>query len=359
MKIKAIEIWRDSIPLPYPYAIAFRTITHADLFFVRILCDDGSVGLGSAAPAEEVTDETTELCAEALEPARLAQLEGRDIRHLAAICRELKLPYYHTPAARVALEMALYDLFARRLDLPLVDLLGRAHQALPTSVTIGIKPTLEEAFEEADRHLANGFRHLKVKIGRAFEQEVELLHKLRERVGPRVVIRVDANRGYNVREAEQLWTAARELDLELIEQPVRVRSFAEIRGLSPDYRQIVAADESLLDEEDALSLLQAPAACGIFNIKLMKCGGISSALTIASFAETADVGLMWGCMDESVISISAALHTAYACPNTRYLDLDGSFDLPRDPARGGFIVRDGNLHLIDAPGLGVELVSAG
>ena len=65
---------------------------------------------------------------------------------------------------------------------------------------------------------------------------------------------------------------------------------------------------------------------------------------------------MWGCMDESRISIAAALHAAYACPATRYLDLDGSFDLSRDPASGGFVLDDkGYLHVCDAPGLGVRL----
>jgi L-Ala-D/L-Glu epimerase len=68
------------------------------------------------------------------------------------------------------------------------------------------------------------------------------------------------------------------------------------------------------------------------------------------------VTLMWGCMDESCIGISAALHAALASPATRYLDLDGSFDLAHDLGRGGFDVRDGCLHIVDVPGLGVTLV---
>ena len=64
---------------------------------------------------------------------------------------------------------------------------------------------------------------------------------------------------------------------------------------------------------------------------------------------------MWGCNDESIVSIAAALHAAYSCPSTRYLDLDGSFDLARDPANGGFVVEDGCLRLLDKPGLGVDL----
>ena len=65
---------------------------------------------------------------------------------------------------------------------------------------------------------------------------------------------------------------------------------------------------------------------------------------------------MWGCNDESCVSITAALHVALACSTTRYLDLDGSFDLASDVATGGFDLADGCLVPLDAPGLGVELV---
>ena len=65
---------------------------------------------------------------------------------------------------------------------------------------------------------------------------------------------------------------------------------------------------------------------------------------------------MWGCMDESRISIAAALHAALASPATRYLDLDGSFDLERDVVSGGFTVQDGILRTLNAPGLGVSVL---
>jgi len=56
------------------------------------------------------------------------------------------------------------------------------------------------------------------------------------------------------------------------------------------------------------------------------------------------------------VSITAALHTAFACANTRYIDLDGSLDLARDVVRGGFILKDGMMSCSDKPGLGVELI---
>ncbi len=182
-----------------------------------------------------------------------------------------------------------------------------------------------------------------------------MLTTLRERVGPEVSIRIDANQGCTVEEACSLGDLAGDLNLELIEQPLPATSDSELRHLPSSVRRIIAADESLHGEKDAHILAADPPACGIFNIKLMKCGGIRPALAIAQIAESASIDLMWGCNDESVVSIAAALHAAYACPQTRYLDLDGSFDLARDPATCGFVVEEGCLRLLDRPGLGVDL----
>src|SRR5260370_11637588 len=103
------------------------------------------------------------------------------------------------------------------------------------------------------------------------------------------------------------------------------------------WKERIAADESLLDDRDALALAAPPRACGIFNIKLMKCGGIRPALRMAAIAQASGIDLMWGCMDESRISIAAALHAAFASPATRYLDLAGSLALARDVPQAAFV----------------------
>ena len=85
----------------------------------------------------------------------------------------------------------------------------------------------------------------------------------------------------------------------------------------------------------------------------MKCGGVTPALEIAQTAKESEIDLMWGCMDESRISISAALHTAFASERTRYIDLDGHLDLGRDLVSGGFHLENGVMSLTDQVGLGV------
>ncbi len=353
MRITRVETQKRDVELTRPYTIATRTITAVELFFVRLRTDDGRQGHGSASPAENVTGESYADCGAALAEDRLDWLVGRDPRHLGALCGELKRSARATPAARAAVDMALHDLFARILGVPLVDVLGRRREPLPTSITVGIQST-EQALAETEEYLGRGFRCLKVKVGLDLEEDLERLAKLRELAGAGVKIRVDANQGYDAEAARRFHHQAAGLDLELVEQPLPAAAIAEMRALPAEIRRTIAADESLLAESEALALASEPAASGIFNIKLMKCGGVSSALAIAEIAAAAGIDLMWGCNDESRVSIAAALHAAYACPHTRYIDLDGSFDLATDPATGGFAVENGVLRVLEEPGLGVD-----
>ncbi len=355
MKITAIHSRVESFPLTRPYSIAFRHIDRVENVIVQVHTDRGAVGLGAASPEAFVTGETDAACRAALDPAALDWLLGREVLELTALCRELGQRLPGAPAARAALDMALHDLWGQRLGRPLVELLGRAWQRLPTSITIGIKP-LDETLAEADEYLGKGFRVLKVKTGRDLDEDLERLARLRERVGREIVIRVDPNQGYDADQVRRFVTESAALDIEFLEQPMGADRVDAMRTLPEAVRSRLAADESLLDEGDALALATPPAACGIFNIKLMKCGGIHPARRIADIAHVAGLELMWGCMDESVISISAALHAALACPATRYLDLDGSLDLARDVATGGFVLQEGCLEVTGAPGLGLRLV---
>ena len=356
MKIRTIDSRVESLGLTRPYTIAFDTTDSVDNAVLRIETEDGFVGLGAASPAPHVTGESLDACAKALSSEAVAWLIGRDVRTLPALCRELSAKAPEAPAARAAIDMALHDLLAQRLGVPVADMLGRAHDRLPTSITIGIKG-VAETLAEAEEYVGRGFRILKVKTGHALSEDVARLRKLREKYAPaKVRIRADANQGYTPAQTEQFFREVEGLDLEFLEQPVPAADVPALRALPAALRDRIAADESLLSDRDAWSLAQAPRAAGIFNIKLMKCGGIAPALRIAAVAELSGIELMWGCMDESVISIAAALHAAFASPATRYLDLDGSLDLARDVAQGGFVIEEGVMRTTGAPGLGVRAI---
>lgn len=353
MRIEAVEVWREHLPLTKPYTISRETIADVELSFVRIHAA-GLSGAGCASPAVEVTGESPESCRAALDAASHL-LVGEEAFAIGRLARRLERELPATPAARAACDMALWDLLGRHLGVAVVDLLGRVHEALPTSVTIGIQPAAE-AVEAAREYVAQGFRALKVKLGRDVGEDTDRLRRIREAVGPGVALRTDPNAGYDAGELRRYLAETASLDLEFCEQPVARGGEAAFSGLQAAERACFAADESVHDLADAGQLLREPRPYGIFNLKLMKCGGISPAVRIAHLAEGAGVELMWGCNDESRISIAAALHVALASPATRYLDLDGSFDLARDLAGGGFVLADGRLHTAPGAGLGVAWV---
>ncbi len=352
-RIARLESRHECVPLARPYAIAGHRIDQAEIFFLELEDERGRHGFGSASPAPEVTGETPAACAEALAPERLEWLIGADSRRLGTLCRRAGEAMAATPAARAAVEIALHDLLARELAVPLVDLRGRCHDALPTSLTIGILDT-DETLAVAAEALSLGFHCLKVKLGGEAEADATRLARLRERVGPDVAIRVDANCGYEPGDLAALDACATALNLELVEQPLARGAEVHLRELPETSRRRLVLDESVRDERDALALAAPRPTAGVFNLKLMKCGGLTPARAIADIAGTAGVALMWGCNDESAASIAAALHLAYACPATRFLDLDGSFNLAHDRIAGGFVVEDGRMRLVEAPGLGTE-----
>lgn len=351
MKIKNIKTWSVDLGNTKPYTIAFKTVDEVKNAFVEITLENGTTGIGSGNPSEYVTGESFEQCEKALHENNLDFLVGRDIRELNQLLFEVLVRFPKNPAARAALDIALHDVFTKHLNIPLVKFLGQKITSMPTSNTIGIK-NVEDTLKEAQEYGDRGFTVLKVKLGKDLEEDVERLVKLREKFGKRFTIRIDANQGYTVEQTIAFAKRTAQLDVELIEQPLPAKQ--DLRALPEAIRKKVAADEALLSPADGLSLSTAPVAAGIFNIKLMKCGGVREALRIADIAALQNIELFWGCNDESIVSITAALHAAFSCAHTKYIDLDGSLDLARDVVKGGFILKDGVMHCSDKPGLGVE-----
>lgn len=356
MKIKDIKVWSANLENTKPYTIAFKTTDLVMNAFVEITLQNGITGIGSGNPSEYVTGEHFKDTETALQEKNLEFLIGRNILEANQLFFEILQKFPKNPAARAALDIAVYDALTKHLNIPLVKFLGQKIKSLPTSNTIGIK-NVEETLKEAKEYNQRGFKILKVKLGMDLEEDIERLVKLREHFGKRMVIRIDANQGYNSKQTVDFYNRTKALDIELIEQPVPAKAINEMKAFPEEIRSKIAADESLLSPSDALKLVSPPNAAGIFNIKLMKCGGVNQALKIADIALNSTVDLFWGCNDESIVSITAALHAAFSCSNTKYIDLDGSLDLGRDEVSGGFILKDGIMSCSDKPGLGVERIN--
>ncbi len=356
MKIKNIRVYKKDLGNTRPYTIAFKTVDEVNNAFVELELENGIVGLGSGNPSEYVVGESLDSTLEVLNGGDLDFMIGRDIRELYGILDDIQAQLPENPAARAALDIAVHDAFTQLIDVPLGVFLGQKIRSLPTSVTIGIK-NVEETLDEAREYYDMGFRVLKVKTGKDVDEDIERMKKLRELYGNKMVIRIDANQGYDSTTLKMFFESTKSCDLELIEQPVPAKAVEELKALPGEIKKVVAADESLISPADAFNLAAPPSASGIFNIKLMKSGGIHPGRQIADIAQASRTELMWGCNDESAISISAALHTALGFTNTKYLDLDGSLDLVEDVVSGGFEIRDGWMSIGKKSGLGVTKIN--
>ncbi|USZ71153.1 dipeptide epimerase [Natronosalvus halobius] len=335
---------RVTMPLEFPFTIARGTQTTAENVIVRIEDEDGTVGVGGAAPSSHYGE--TAATVKAVLPDLLAVVEDvGDPHQLERIERRMRQTIERNPAARCAVSIALHDLVTKRLDVPLYRYWGLdPAETVESSYTIGIDDT-ERMREKTETALERGFGTLKVKLGT--DRDLEIVETIRD-VAPDVRLYVDANEAWTPREAVSRIEALADYDLEFVEQPVSATNPEGLRYVYERAALPIAADESCLTAAD---VPQVAERCDVANLKLMKCGSLREARRIVHAARAHGLQVMCGCMTESNASIAAACHLA---PLLDYADLDGSLLLADDPY-DGVSMPGGRIDLegVERSGIGV------
>lgn len=249
------------------------------------------------------------------------------------------------PAARAALDLALYDSIGLTHNQPLYKLLGLPFPSgLPTSFTIAID-TPDAMAEQAAAHPE--FPIIKVKLGS--EDDLTRLRAVRD-ARPDARLRVDANAGWTYEEALYFIRSMESLDIEMIEQPLALHEIEEMGELQKLTRIPLVADESVRTLADIEKLARAGVA-GV-NLKLMKAGGLTPTLRMLKRARELGLKVMLGCMVETSLGTTAMAHL---CGLAEWIDLDAPLLIANDPFEG--ITYDKNLRIRvpERPGLGVIL----
>ncbi|HUR91402.1 MAG TPA: dipeptide epimerase [Gemmatimonadaceae bacterium] len=322
-----------------PFVIARGAYAEHVNVLVRLIGDDGAMGLGEAAP-NAYYGETPATAVEAL--ARAAPLLADATDNLEAIEDELRARFPEARSATAALSVALHDLAGRRAGLPVHELWGLDPAEAPlSSFTI---PIADESvlFERVAR--AEEYPILKIKLGSG--SELRVLEVVR-RAAPHKTLRVDANAAWSREHAALMLPVLADHGVELLEQPLAAEDLEGLGELQSRTTIPVVADESCRVSDDVARL--AGVVAGI-NIKLAKCGGLVEAMRMVRAARAANMRVMAGCMIESSVGISGIAQLA---PLLDYADLDGAALLADDPFTGVSIA-GGRIEFPAAAGTGAR-----
>ncbi len=352
MKILRTHIYRLSIPM-IPFRIATGTMHHAQNLFIRVETDEDITGVGECSAFPMIVGETQSTCFEmAKEFATL--WKGKNPLDINTRLKELDDFTAFNTTVKSAFDMALYDLASKRENVPLYKFLKGKNKLLETDITIGIDEP-ETMAAQAVEFKKNGFRILKVKLGKDGATDPLRIQKIREAVGDDIRLRIDANQGWDFETAKTALARMADANIEFCEQPMRQwndHRLPELRKVSPIK---IMADESVFNHHDALRLIAA-GACDYVNIKFSKSGGIAEALRINEVCASHNIPCMMGGMLESRLALSAFAHFALSQHNIQFYDMDTCLlGHQIDPVTGGIQFRGYHLEIPESPGIGADI----
>lgn len=329
---------------------------------VRVHDHGGHVGLGEASVTSVWSGETQPGTIALIRDVLAPLVVGADPFDLEWICRKMDRACFANSFAKGAIEMALLDLQGKILGVPVYQLLGgkdSGDSGIRLKFVIGaVEAPL--AAERARRMVERGWQAIKVKVGRHAHPsiDVERIRAVRDAIGPKTWLSIDANGGYTVDQA--VWAAQRleKFDLALFEQPTRRgdhAAMAEVRRRSP---MPIMADESVFTPADAIDVIRHQAA-DILSIYPGKHGGVRSTQHIAKMAEAAGIPCTIGSNLEREVATAAMAHVTASTANIQCErfpgDLIGPLYYESALSEVPLAYEVDRLHLPTQPGLGVRV----
>jgi len=325
-----IKFHKVNLKKKFPLQISRGIHSESQNVFIELI-EDGITAWGESAPGKTEGASSAIQVEESLVKLIEEGIEGLSIYEVYQKGKELKTP----PCALAALDIALWDLKAKKANLQLNDLLGIPKPSTPTSITVGINPP-EVVKKRVELILKNKqVRALKIKLGspNGIDYDKEIYSQVLESTkSSKISIRVDANGGWALDDAKEMIKWLSERNAEYIEQPLAEGNEDQLKFLFKGRSLPIFVDESCRFSEDVPRL--ANFVDGV-NLKLMKCGGITEALRILNTARSFGLKTMIGCMSESSVSISAG---ASLTGIIDYVDLDSHYNLSPDPSSGAVMI---------------------
>ncbi|MFW3387521.1 UNVERIFIED_CONTAM: mandelate racemase/muconate lactonizing enzyme family protein [Kocuria sp. CPCC 205274] len=250
--------------------------------------------------------------------------------------------------ALAAIDVALWDLKAKRAGLPLAKLLGAHRDSVRTYNTSGgfLNASLEEVRDRATRSLEEGIGGIKIKVGLPDSAEdLRRVAGVREHIGAGVPLMVDANQQWDRATALRMGRRLEEFDLVWIEEPLDAYDAEGHAQLAAALDTPIATGEMLASVAEHIRLIDAR-ACDIIQPDAPRVGGITQFLRLATLADQRGLGLA------PHFAMEIHLHLAAAYPREPWVE---HFDWLDPLFEERLETRDGRMLVPDRPGLGVTL----
>ncbi|XP_027341209.1 L-Ala-D/L-amino acid epimerase isoform X2 [Abrus precatorius] len=344
-----------NVPLIAPFTIASSRLDKVENVAIRIELSNGAVGWGEAPILPFVTAEDQSIAmAKAFEAC--AFLRRCPALTLGSMLGEIgrMLSGHEFASVRAGVEMAIIDAAANSIRVPLWRLFGGASNSITTDITIPIVSPAEAA-ELASKYYKEGFKTLKLKVGKNLKADIKVLQAIRV-AHPICQFILDANEGYNSEEAVEVLEKLHDIGLNpvLFEQPVHRDDWEGLQYVSKIARErygvSVAADESCRSLVDVYKIVEGNLV-DVINIKLAKVG-VMGALDIIEKAKAAGLDLMIGGMVETRLAMGFAGQLAAGLGCFKFIDLDTPLLLSEDPVLEGYQVSGATYKFRNARGHG-------
>jgi o-succinylbenzoate synthase len=317
VKIERLELRILELPLVHFFETSFGRID--DKHFIVVRADgDGMSGYGECVADRDpyYSAETNETAWHIISEFIAPRVLGVELAHPRDVFPALKAIRGHH-MAKAAVEMAVWDLYARQRGEPLWRTLGGVRDRIVSGVSIGIQPSLADLAANVERELTAGYRRIKIKVKPGWD--LDPVRTIRERFGS-IPLMVDANAAYTPGDAEHL-AGFDEYGLMMIEQPLDYDDIAEHARLQRRLKTAICLDESLKSLGAAREAI-ASGACRIVNIKPGRVGGFGESIRLHDLCAQHGIPVWHGGMLESGIGRAANIHLS-TLPN---------FTLPGDVA---------------------------
>ena len=305
---------------------------------VQIQTDEGLVGIGEAAHSPGIYGETAQSTLGAMEMFK-PYLIGEDPRQIAKLNMLMdRLSPIGNIAAKAGIDIALHDVTAKALNVPVYQLLGGlVHEKLKTHISPAIT---EDTAKDIVEFMTQGYTIFKVKMSGDVTFDLNMIREMLAVVDENILLSLDANQGWSVPDAKRI---ARIIEEEpdykhnvILEQPVKASDFRGLAEVKNSTVLQVMADDAIRTAEDLWWIIEERAA-DIVSLKISRVGGIQKTQQMIQMAEAVNLPYIVDEINEMRIANTAVAHLALASKYPLYCGVTCHFLLERD------IVEDGGV----------------